>query len=315
MSTNRAIPAAHTKLRRLCAEAAARRGTLITFAKVAEILGLSRGRITQMFGIQSPSAEGGLAPATLGRLVEAFRAEAVPVTIDLMQSPLDTFEAAFAPPSTPPPSAAPRPVPDDPPSPDWLPGHAETFTGEPDAPETALAALAVHPAVPENFRGPDCYSLPVYVGFQPVERAVGNHSIEIGLSQATLAFSSRAYQIAEGTLLGSANSPLPGAIASSVNTITLIAPPEADRLEGNPLDGRRLGVIEPLANPADPVLTLTLTASPRAFTFRLLDGAAPDPSPTKSALMALVYGESLSRHRSEKTGRVTLARATMRRKP
>ena len=151
MSTNRAIPAAHTKLRRLCAEAAARRGTLITFAKVAEILGLSRGRITQMFGIQSPSAEGGLAPATLGRLVEAFRAEAVPVTIDLMQSPLDTFEAAFAPPSTPPPSAAPRPVPDDPPSPDWLPGHAETFTGEPDAPETALAALAVHPAVPDNF--------------------------------------------------------------------------------------------------------------------------------------------------------------------
>ena len=29
MSTNRAIPAAHTKLRRLCAEAAARRGTPI----------------------------------------------------------------------------------------------------------------------------------------------------------------------------------------------------------------------------------------------------------------------------------------------
>src|SRR3954452_1945460 len=71
-----------SKLNRLCREAGKRGGKLTTFKAVAEALGISAGRITQMFGYGQESKGTVLNSKTVGRLVGAFRADGVPCEIE-----------------------------------------------------------------------------------------------------------------------------------------------------------------------------------------------------------------------------------------
>ena len=87
----RAIPDANAKLRRLCSMASQMGGALVTFAAVARAMELAPSRVTQMFGVNGATAEKGLSPENLGRLISVFHADGVALRMDDLFLPYDEF--------------------------------------------------------------------------------------------------------------------------------------------------------------------------------------------------------------------------------
>src|SRR4051812_20295232 len=85
-----------SKLNRLCREAGKRGGKLTTFKAVAEALGISAGRITQMFGHGQETEGTVLNSKTVGRLVGAFRADGVVCEIEWLFLDYEEFAARLA---------------------------------------------------------------------------------------------------------------------------------------------------------------------------------------------------------------------------
>jgi hypothetical protein len=309
---NRPVQAANAKLKRLCAESASRGGALTTFDKVAEAINLSPGRVTQLFGARNPTAETGVDPATLGKIVKAFGLDGIGISVETFYLNYDAFVAQVAPDAmtlvearTPIKDADAEPTL---PSLDWHPDKAEAYTD--------LAVLQVHPPRPLNSRA-DCYYLDASLRFEIAEHATGNRTVAIGLRKANLTFASPAFQIAHASLLGDAARPHEG-VTARANGITVSSLPGETMLEGSPLGDYYFAVIEP-AGTGEAVVTLTLSTAARSFAFMLIDDetdapAADTPSLNKDAILNLIYGEALTHRRDAATGRLALARATVRRK-
>src|SRR4051794_34042999 len=96
ISTDRTITRPFSKLNRLCAESAARGGTLTTFAAVANALALSRARVTQMFGHGQEHRGTVVKADTLGRLVAAFIVDGVPCQVEWLYSSFEEFASYLA---------------------------------------------------------------------------------------------------------------------------------------------------------------------------------------------------------------------------
>ena len=253
-----AIPNARAKLDRLCTESATRGGSLTTHGAVAKAIGITPGRLSQLFGIATATAEINISPETLGKIARAFTEDGVPLTPESLALPYEAFAATLAPQRRPT-----RLEPEEPslPSPDW---HIETA-----AQYTDLAAATLHRPRPLSNNRPDAYFLDASLRFEPAEYVLGNHSLTIALRQATLIFDSPAYQLGKDSLLGVPSRPHP-LITPGIHGLTINAP-DGETLPPNPLDDHHLAIIEP-AGTADPIVTLTLTAPPPAV--------SPSPSST-----------------------------------
>ncbi len=249
-----AIPNARAKLDRLCTESATRGGSLTTHGAVAKAIGITPGRLSQLFGIATATAEINISPETLGKIARAFTEDGVPLTPESLALPYEAFAATLAPQRRPT-----RLEPEEPslPSPDW---HIETA-----AQYTDLAAATLHRPRPLSNNRPDAYFLDASLRFEPAEYVLGNHSLTIALRQATLIFDSPAYQLGKDSLLGVPSRPHP-LITPGIHGLTINAP-DGETLPPNPLDDHHLAIIEP-AGTADPIVTLTLTAPPPQFHLR-----------------------------------------------
>lgn len=304
----RAISSANLKLKRLCAESERHGGSLTTFAAVAGALGRSGSRLSQLFGVSDAQAEKGISPQIVGALARVFTRDGIPLTIEAFYLDYESFVSNITGTSFPPPTANQQdPDADALPSPDWVPDRPEAYTD--------LATAQLHPPRPLNSR-PDCYYLDASLRFENAEYVVGNRTVAIGVRQATLSFTSPAYQIAHMSLLGDAARPLGGVTVAGTG-ITVAAPSPTPVLAGNPLGEHHFAIIEPLAiGDTTVTVTVTLHTASRSFAFTLLDdddAAAPTPSPTKDAILNLIYGEALNSRRDPATGRLDLAVATIRR--
>src|SRR3954469_7384254 len=87
----RNITTPFSKLNRLCREAGKRGGRLTTFKAVAEALGISAGRTTQMFGHGQEGCGTVLTSKTVGRLTGAFNSDGVPCEIEWLFLDYDEF--------------------------------------------------------------------------------------------------------------------------------------------------------------------------------------------------------------------------------
>ena len=306
------IPSANAKLRRLCTESAVRGGRLMSFSAVAMAIGITPGRFSQLFGVSAPAAEQSISPETLGRIIAAFNAESIPVDVAGFTGSYEQF--------------AERLMPDQPlltqgdgvvdetmesdngvPSADWRVAQSSSYT--------EIAALHAHPPRPMNSR-PDCYLMDVTLRFEPVEYVLDDKRLLIGLRQANLSISSNAYQIAHNSLIGDSARPLDG-VSTTITGISVQSSGHSDFLTGSPLLDHAFAVIEP-AGTGEPTISLTLQAAPRNFTFEMIDDdgevCTSQRNPTKDALLALVFGESLQDTKVDINGRLTLAKATLRRR-
>jgi hypothetical protein len=86
----------YSKLNRLCQEAAARGGTLTTFAAVAKQVDLSAGRITQLFGYGREADGIAVKAKTVGLIVSAFRKDSIACEIDWLYLDFDDFVTRIA---------------------------------------------------------------------------------------------------------------------------------------------------------------------------------------------------------------------------
>lgn len=290
------------------------------------------GRFSQIFGGPNPSAGKGVARITVEALVQVFNDAEIPLTLDLLTGPMPAFDLRFPQPAAsllPPaaPTVEQEPVP---PSTDFEPPVSAFFTGTDADPPDPVASLVVHTPTLDNLYGAiGGYRLPASVGFAAAERVPegSNQPLRVGLHAARLSVTLEGYQLAPDTLFGAAANPFepaPGDATmvrtNGTNLVDFRAGPEGALLEGNPLDGRMLGIITPAGavNAAkQPAVRLNLTAAPRDFEVAPIgDKGEPLPStPTKDALIALVYAKSLGAQRNPVTGRLLLATATLRRKP
>lgn len=109
-----------------------------------------------------------------------------------------------------------------------------------------------------------------------------------------------------------------GLTAARLNVVDFHAGPEGGLLEGNPLDGRMLGIIRPAAarkEAAGQAVVLTLRAAPRDFDIAPLDatGKRQATTPIRDGLVALIYAKSLvARPRASRAGQVRAERTTPR---
>jgi len=306
------VSSANAKLKRLCAESERRGGSLTTFGAVADAVGRSGGRLSQLFGFSEAQAENGISEKTLGAIARVFTQDGVPLTVETFYLDYMSFVSYLT--STYPTSSVPSAVSscdDDAlvlPSTDWVPDRSEAFTD--------LASAQLHPPRALNSR-PDCYYLDASLRFAPAEYAVGNHAVVIGVREATLSLASSAYQIAHMSLLGDAARPLHGVTVTG-NGITVVSLSNNAMLAGNPLGEHYFAVVEPVGTTDSTVtVTVTLHAARRSFSFALLDDDSaadiPAVSPAKDAILNLIYGDALASCRDPATGRLSLAVATMRR--
>lgn len=303
------VPDAGRKFQYLCAEASRTNRSVIDATAVADELGVSASRITQVWGGSNPSGVHGVSGGTLGLLVDLFNKWGVPVTVVMMTSSYDEFASALSAASfgkaQP---AASGPVMDEQqhglPSAQWSIPPPKVFM------KLGLAGVRLHHPRPLNSR-PDCYLLDVSLTFETVESSEANALI--ALKNATLVFESNAYQLAHNSLLGCGARPC-DYIALRLNGIFISSSDEGP-LVMDPLGGAHLAVIEPLESDTRTV-AVQLEAGLRSFSFSPLDeaGCAPEMSAAKDAILNIIYAEG-AEMRPNSSGRYPLARATMQRRP
>jgi hypothetical protein len=300
------------KLSFLIAEAASRGGKLTSMDAVAKAIKKTPGYLSQLFGAGDPGAETSINPKTLGAIVQAFQGEGLHLNVAMFLLSDEEFTEAVSAQAS---LAKSRPtmtadkLDGEPtlPSVEWLPDQPVAYT--------PLVAAQIHPPRPINSRV-GCYYLDVSLRFESASYFLENETVTVGLSSAGLSFVSPAYQIAHMSLLGDAARPLVGVRASTTG-IVIAALPEEQWLSGNPLGEYHFAVIEP-AGDGPPSVSISVYAEPRHFVFALnsteTDAIARPPSPTKQAILTLVYRDGIEAHRDSPTGRMMLARATMRKR-
>jgi hypothetical protein len=242
MSIPRLITMPHSKLQRLCAEAANRGGRLTRQARVAEALGVTRGRVSHSFGSRTNRVGVVIDAATVGRIAALFTADGVPCEIAWFYLDLEEFEkrVAAAPPTRPPGSRLLH-GPGESPAADWE-LHEGTVLAD-------LVELRLHPPRPGN-EVPNSYLVDAtllfgiaVVDYLP-EEGEAPRSIAIGLKNARLAIpSTSSYQPLRGTMLGEMGRKSEH-FERVAGGIELTGPKGADgTLKGDPLGEQHLAII------------------------------------------------------------------------
>ena len=316
------VPAANAKFDHLCAVCAAGGGTLKNPKTVATAVGVTEGRISQLFRGPRAEAEKSIKPELLGNIIRVFCDQGVNVTVnDLCNKTFEEFATAISYQD-----ASCLKLLSRPPS-DEIETGQEARKGDwvinKAVANTRLAVVRLHPPRQLNSRS-DCFHLDVSIRFEPAEYSYEEKTLLVGLCRAVATFESPAYQIAHNSLLGDGERNWEGVVAGN-NGVTLKPTLRAKMLTGSPLGDHHLAIIEPAGN-GDAKVTVELEAPRRAFVFKLLDDkvslddnvalddnvdSASSISPNKMAILNLVYGESLSQKFNSETNRYGLAQASM----
>ncbi len=199
-----------------------------------------------------------------------------------------------------------------------LPPEEESEPGDgwdilPRMAPTALAEAILHQPTAANRA--ETWHLHATLRFDSAEQTDEEYrTVIIGVREAFAALTGSGYQTAQNSLIGE-RAPHDH-ITPGVGGITLAGPVEGGTLRGNPIGDDPLAIIEP--GPAgDDTVRITVSASPRAFTFAY----APDPDsppvcmdqkPNRAAILGLLFAGEAPR---DAQGRVVLASAGLRRKP
>ena len=177
---------------------------------------------------------------------------------------------------------------------------------------TALAEAILHQPTAANRA--ETWHLHATLRFDSAEQTDEDYrTVIIGMREAFAALTGSGYQTAQNSLIGE-RAPHDH-ITPGVGGITLAGPVQGGTLRGNPIGDDPLAIIEP--GPAgDNTVRITVSASPRAFTFAY----APDPDsplvcaeqkPNRAAILGLLFAGEAPR---DAQGRVVLASAGLRRK-
>lgn len=309
LTERRMVPRPYSKLTRLCETAAARGGNLTTFAAVAKALGLTPGRVTQIFGSSQDVNGIIIQPDTLGGLVRVFAADGVRCEIVWLYQSFNGFaaEVARANPVTAGPDG--RSVPNvqtgdwrltqDTILPDLVELHLDPPSAANEPPDshyvngTLLFGTAVCDYAPDGDEDP--------------------RAVSIALTKARLSIGSDQYQPLRGTVIGErVTSEHFMRVAGGVE---ITGPTEGDVLKGNPIRDDHLAVIAG-TNASDEPFAVTVAANWGSFVVTDAGALAPRPGANapqgnKAAILnALIYKHA----RKDELNRAILARATMRRR-
>jgi hypothetical protein len=307
LTDNRKITRPYSKLTRLCAEAAARGGELTTFSAVAKAIGVTPGRVTQMFGY-GLEAEGVVIKAeTVGLIVAAFRGDGAPCEIDWFYLGHDDFATRVA-------TAGVRPS-----------SSSEPLAGDWELREATvlvdLVELRLHPPRPGNeFR--DSYYVDAtllfgtancdYFGtancdYDP-EAGLEPRTISISLRDARVAIGSESYQPLQGSMIGERiSSENFRRVAGGID----ITGPKGlgGTLDGDPIGDNYLAVIAP-TNAGDVPFAVTVAAGRRSFV--VADSDRPNCDSAAETKNAILNQFIYSRCNKDEAGRAVLAQATMK---
>jgi hypothetical protein len=301
LSDSRKITRPHSKLNRLCAEAAARGSELRTYAAVAEAITVTPGRITQMFGY-GQEAEGYIVEAkTVGAIVKAFRDDGVPCQVDWFYLEFEAFAAKVAVAQA---EAA-------------KPTEAVVWELREETVLTDLVELRIDPPTPDN-EIPDAYRVNGTLLFGtarceyepdgPNPRTVG-----IALRDARFAIAASGYQPLAGTMVGeregTQDSPN---YERAAGGIAITGPAVGGALNGRPLGDHHFATIA-AANVGDAVFRVSVMAEGRSFIVADPDAAAtPAPNDNRAAILSFFIYSRCDRDEQQ---RAIVARATARRRP
>jgi hypothetical protein len=290
----------YSKLNRLCQEAAARGGSLTTFAAVAKQVDLSAGRITQLFGYGQEADGITVNAKTVGLVVSAFRKDGIACEIDWLYLDFDDFAARIA--------AAPSSQPDDFfSSSDWE-LREDTVLAD-------LVELRLHPPRSGNEVKNSYYvDATLLFGtavcdYEP-EDGQEPRSISIALRDAKLAIGSDSFRPLQGSMIGerleSKN------FRRVAGGIEITGPAPAGTLDGDPIGGHHLAVLV-ATNADDGPFAVTVAAGRRSFVVVDVseDRAAAAPADNKTVILnQFIY----RRCTKDDAGRAVLAEATMTRR-
>jgi hypothetical protein len=297
MSIVRTVPSPHRKLIRLCQLAATSGGTLTTFAAVAKAIGVTPGRITQLFGQDAEQEGSNILPTTLDKLAAAFIRDGVRCEADWLYLDHGDFAARLAKANI---ADGPTEV--------WERTEATALPG--------LVELRMHPPRMSNELPESCYvDATLLFGIACADHFPEDggepRSVAIALRQAQLAIGSDSYSALKDTMLGERGdeSPHYRRVAGGVE---VTGPAPDGVLEGNPIGDEHLAVIAS-TNASDDPFAVSVAANWGAFV--ITEATAPPGrnalSGNRTAILnALIYARAVK----DVNGRAVLARATMRRK-
>ena len=295
---SRKITRPYSKLTRLVQEAAKRAGKLTTFAAVAEALGMSPGRVTQMFGYGQDEHGTSVKPETVGRLAAIFTADGATCEIDWFYLDYDDFAARIA--SSEMRSAATR----------------ESVPAEWERNEQnflpSMVELRLYPPGPGGEVNAKLLFGTALCDYEP-EDSERPRTVAIALRDARLTIGSASCGAAEGTMLGereeTKNADYFKLVAGGVD---IFGPRQEGVLDGNPIGNHYLGVIE-ATKAGDEPFEVAVAAHRRSFVVADADaspGAGGVPLDNKDAILnVFIYRRC---HRDEEN-RAVLSEAQIRR--
>lgn len=298
----------HSKLRRLCALAAARGGTLTKPEEVARAIELSAGRISQLFGYSQEIQSRAISIDTLTLIAAAFTQDGVPCEVDWFYLEFEEFAACAAAAQSR--DSAARVIVTS----DAAPGEWQ-FTEATVLPD--LVELRLHPPRAGN-EIPDSYYVDATLLFGTADcdfmpdDGEPPRTVSIALSNARLAIGSDSYRPLKGSMLGErGTSENFKRIAGGVE---ITGPARNGTLEGDPIGEQYLAVVAG-TNTASTPFAVTVAANRRSFV--VTDSDAPPerrganaPSDARDAILNVLIYKGLPK---DAAGRPVLARATMQR--
>jgi hypothetical protein len=307
LSLVRFVPNPHRKLIALCELAAASGGTLTTFAAAAKAIGVTPGRVTQLFGHGVEHAGSNVEAATLDKLAAAFTTDGVRCETDWLCLDYGEFAVRLA--KANPAAAGPRRTAlADAPAAAWERTEATALPG--------LVELRLHPPHAAN-EVPDSFYVDATLLFGTAcadhlpEDGSEPRSVTIALRQALLAIGSESYAPLKDSMLGERGevSPHYRRVAGGVE---VTGPAPDGVLEGSPVADEHLAVVAG-THAGDEPFAVSVAANWGAFV--VTEPAAPPgsnaPAGNRTAILnALIYASAAK----DRLGRAVLARATMRRK-
>jgi hypothetical protein len=304
MTEDLAITRPFSKMNRLCAEAAKRRGALTSHRAVAAAIGLSTSRMSQLFGYAQERSGVVVRPETVGLICAVFTNDGVPCEVDWLHLDYKEFTDRL--------------------------GAAGTLTDKPtddalgdwELRETTvlgdLVELRLHPPRAGN-EVKDSYYVEATLLFGTAiceydpEDGEEPRAISIALRNARLSVGSGSYRPLQGSMIGerieSDN------FSRVAGGIEIIGPAPSGTLHGNPIGDHHLAVVA-ATNADDGPFAVTVAAHRRSFVVTDVDAASEEcageaPADNKNVILnEFIY----KRCRKDEAGRAVLAQATIKRR-
>jgi hypothetical protein len=311
----RTITRPYSRLTLLCGASRKCAGSLTTFKAVAEVIKVSNGRVTQLFGFAEEAQ--GLAVKTsetedqIANVARAFTADGITCDDHWFYLDYEEFAAHFA---DPPGASAARSTKR--PAANWELREGTVLAD--------LVELRLHPPRPAN-ESADSYYVDATllfgtarVDYEPEDANEDIRTVAIALREARLAVGSDRYRPLHKTMLGEREgtraSPNYRHVAGGID---ITGPAPNGTLEGDPIGDEHLAVIAG-TNVGDNEFPISIAALNGSFIVATADarsnsGALEPASVNRNAILnAFIYSRTAAR---DDANRVVLARATMTLRP